>query len=410
MSARRTRVEKHPGIYYRLGTDGKRRYEITYRDSDGRRRWQVVDGKLEDAAAALADVLGRKRKGERVAPSKVSLAELADAWLDGRSDLRPRTRALYRSALDLHVLPILGSRRVVDVSTDDVAALVARMRESGYAGWTIHGALTPLSGALNHAARRGLIAANPVTRLDRSERPKVGEKEKRELERDEIRRLLDACPPRYRPLLAFAVATGLRQGEALGLRWQDVDLSNRVLHVRWQWGRDHKLSEPKTKRARRDVVLAPSVVSMLRRHKAASPHSQAVDFVFASAAGTPLGHRNVVRRGLDKAMKAAGLDQNGQPKLTWHNLRDTAASVLIAGGASVVFVSRQLGHANVATTLKTYAHLFDAAEHGERARSAMDAALGNALETSGGDGRRHRPRVEDAEVPNLAEIQAGGDS
>ena len=117
---------------------------------------------------------------------------------------------------------------------------------------------------------------------------------------------------------------------------------------------------------------------MLREHKAASAHSLSGDFVFASEAGTPLGHRNVVRRGLDKATDRAGLNGEGFPVLRWHDLRHTAASLLIAGGSSVAFVSAQLGHANPATTLNTYTHLFDALEHGDRARSAMDAALTGA--------------------------------
>src|SRR5690349_4328231 len=86
---RRISVAKHPGVYYRELPGGKRRYEISYTDSEGRRRWQVVDGGLEQADSALADVKQRKRKGERIAPTKATLAEVAEQWLASQAQLRP---------------------------------------------------------------------------------------------------------------------------------------------------------------------------------------------------------------------------------------------------------------------------------------------------------------------------------
>ena len=363
------------------------------------------------------------RKGERVAPSKATLREVADAWLDVQAQLRPRTRALYRHSLDYHVLPLLGTRRIADLTTDDVARLIAQMQSKGLAGWTIRGALTPLSGILIHAARRGLIATNPVSRLERRERLSIARREMRILDRDEIAALLAAAPERYRTLIALSIATGLRQGEALGLRWQDIDFANRVLRVRWQRGQDGSLAEPKTPQAKREVVLPASLVQALREHKAAAGHSQETDFVFASHAGTPLAHRNIVRRGLEKATEGAGIgeyveDEKGKRRwrsgIRWHDLRHTAASLLIGQGLNVVYVSRTLGHADPSITLNRYAHLWDAAEHGERAREAMDAAFGvtagNTRATSGGDGGRNPAPEEAAEVVDLAQRRAGGDA
>jgi integrase len=109
---------------------------------------------------------------------------------------------------------------------------------------------------------------------------------------------------------------------------------------------------------------------MLAEHKAASRYSKPEDFVFASEVGGPMHYRNVVRRGLDKAVNAAKLDRDGRPKLRWHDSRHTAASLLIAQGLNVVHVSRALGHANPAITLGTYSHLWmrpsTARRHGPR--------------------------------------------
>ena len=100
--------------------------------------------------------------------------------------------------------------------------------------------------------------------------------------------------------------------------------------------------------------------------------------VFASHARTPLAHRNIVRRGLEKAAESAKLDHDGKPKLRWHDLRHTAASLLTGQGLNVVYGSRALGRADPSITLSRYAHVWDAVEHGERATEAMGAAFGDA--------------------------------
>jgi integrase len=128
----------------------------------------------------------------------------------------------------------------------------------------------------------------------------------------------------------------------------------------------------------------PSLVRILREHKErafAAGVARPEHFVFASLAGGPLHYRNVVRRGLDKAVETAGLAEGGKPKLRWHDLRHTAASLLISEGLNVAFVSRQLGHADPSITLKVYARLFDAAEHAQRASDALEASFGSILAT-----------------------------
>jgi integrase len=218
---RRIKVANERGIYYRQTARG-RRYEIYYADSDGKQRWKVVPGfdnlgEARQARAAIVDKLGR---GERVAPEKRTLAEAAEEWLEGQEGrLRDRTMGGYRTSLNTHILPALGRRRLTDISVEDVLALIARMRAAGKSEWTIQSPLKPLSRILGHAARNHRIPANPVRQLERDEKPKPSatQRPKRILEADEIKRLLDAAPDRYRTLLTTAVFSGLRQGELLGL-------------------------------------------------------------------------------------------------------------------------------------------------------------------------------------------------
>jgi len=127
--------------------------------------------------------------------------------------------------------------------------------------------LTPLSRLFAHAVRRGLIEANPISKLDRSERPRVSRQERPVLNPEEIGRLLEAAPPRFRTLLATAILSGLRQGELLGLHWRDIDFDHEVIHVRTALDRKRRDVPPKTEGAVRDVVLKPALAEALQQHK-----------------------------------------------------------------------------------------------------------------------------------------------
>jgi integrase len=128
----------------------------------------------------------------------------------------------------------------------------------------------------------------------------------------------------------------------------------------------------------------PSIATLLKTHRLASPNSNPTDFVFSSERGTAMNHRNIERRGHDAAAEAAGLNRPGVRKLILHDLRATFASLLIAHGADVEFVSRQLGHSSPEITLRFYARLFDKARHAEKMSAALEASFGAMLMSSPG--------------------------
>jgi len=186
-------------------------------------------------------------------------------------------------------------------------------------------------------------------------------------ERD-LGRLVDHAGT-YRVLFQFLPYSGLRIGEALGLRWCDVDFDAGLLRVRQQLSRRRTPKRLKTPAAEREVVLAPALVKVLREHWLASPQKAPEDLVFTDELGCGLDYRDV-GEGFRAAVKAAGL--TGPGRLTLHSLRHTFTSLLIAKGLDVVFVSRQLGHASPATTLRVYAHLFEQVRHAATARAALE--------------------------------------
>lgn len=403
---RRIKVKDRRGIYYREDRRGKRRYEVTYRDSEGRQRWKVIPGGLKDAEAALEDVRRKLRRGERVKPTQATFAEVAELWLATQSQLRPNTRDAYDSMLRTHLLPRFGRLKIAQLTVDHVALLITEMRDERKAGWTVRAALTPLRRILRYAVRRGLIGTNPMDRLERGERPSVGRRDMRILSREEIGKVLEHADADYRPLLATATFTGLRLGELLGLTWANVDFDAGAVNVRWQLDRRGERVEPKTEQAVRDVVLMPALARTLREHRLRSRFARDDDLVFPSVTGRGLDP-TVARGALKRAVAAAGLDGGDRPKLRLHDLRHTFASLLIAGGANVVFVSRQLGHASPDITLRVYAHLFDAAEHAQRASSALEASFGAVLDRSeSGDLTLHPLGVQAGELTALRQAES----
>jgi integrase len=329
-----------------------------------------VHGSLDEAEAKRAELLLRRRRGERIEPTRQTFAEYAREWLD-RQDVRPRTRESYSWALEQHLIPRLGHRRLDQISCEDVAALIAEMRRKGLKGWTITSALRPLSIILAQAARKGRIAVNPMTQLERGERPKHDdERPKRILSLDEMRALIEhADTDDYRALLELLLTGGLRVGEALGLVVGDLEPKHSVIRVECQLGRDGIRTPLKTEESHRALDIPPQLMRRLldlaaRRGNLFNPSA----LVFASRNGTGLV-RKVAREALKRAVKAAGI---ATPEPTLHDLRHSHASMLIAMDYSVVDVQRRLGHRKPDTTLRIYAHEW---KYREAQRSQIGAEI-----------------------------------
>jgi len=333
-------------------------------------------------ARRLRDKFAAEVQGAQpvVARTRATFGELAAEWLAEQrarleaGEMSPRTFESYEMALRRHVLPVFESRQVRSISVEQLVDWIRRLRAAGYAPHSVHNYWAPINLVLRYAVRHGVLAGNPADRLTSSERPKPGSGRQRFLDRHEMQRLLDAASDRYRVALECGLFSGLRLSELLGLVWADVDLRGDTIRVRYQMGRDGKRRPVKTAAGRRDVILMRELAGELRRLCVSSPFSTDTDLVFCSSAGGTIGHRNLTGRGLEKAAKRAGL-----AGVTFHVPRHTFASILIAQGRDPVFVSRQLGHANAAITLKVYAHLFDAARHAQEAREQLEAEYGSLI-------------------------------
>ncbi|MHB1570673.1 MAG: tyrosine-type recombinase/integrase, partial [Solirubrobacteraceae bacterium] len=283
-----------------------------------------------------------------------------------------------------------------DITPTDVAAFVTAQQRAGYKGWTVKGHLAALSGVFKYAGRHlGFAGTNPVALLDRVERPKLDdERPKRVLGRDELDRLIAAVDEPYRLIFEMTAETGARLGEALGLVWENVDLEKQTIKFTHQLGRGGERVPLKTERSRRTIEVTPDLVAKLREAKIHASRSGDHDFVFvAPRSGRPHDHRNVAGRVLARAVKRGGLEaveRDGdevEPAPTFHNLRHSHGSALIAAGWDIEEVSARLGHADVSITMRTYVHEYEAARRSDDRRNRLTALYSRAeqTETSGAD-------------------------
>jgi site-specific recombinase XerD len=307
---RRRPVPRHRGLYYRPRADDKvgPPYELCYLDSTGKRRWEVIHGNLDVAEARRAELRLRRRRGERIEPTRQTFEQYAAAWLE-RQTVRPRTLEIYSWALRQHLNPYFGRRRLDQIDVEDIAAFIVHMQRKKLKGSTISSALRPLSIILAQAARKGRITVSPFSQLERGERPKHDDQRpKRILTLDEMRALIEhADSEPYRCLLELLLTSGVRIGEALGLTVADLDPDHALIRVEYQLGRDGIRTQLKTEESRRAIDIPPQLMLRLlalvtTRGARFNPHA----FVFVTRNETGL-ERKVARAALDRAAKAAKL-------------------------------------------------------------------------------------------------------
>jgi integrase len=372
---------RYPGISYRARADGSRTYYV----ARGSRHLRV-DGGEQEALLVQADLRSKKGRGLRVTPLPVTFAELAARWFERNAPRwRRSTKRGYRIALETHLLPVFGSMQLSAITTDVIAAFIAERLGTGASDGYVASNLRPLSGVFKLALRQGLIASNPLVALLPEERPKPRRRKRRTWTPGDIRRLVNAARELgsrkgqvydYTPLLILAIYTGMRVGELLGLRWQDIDLNESVIRVRWQLCRDTRsLIPPKTDAGSRDLPIPPKLLAYLRRYRLSCAFSRDEHYVFCAKAGTPLDRGNLRRRGFGAAVERAGLNRPGEPNLTTYDLRHAFASVVAHHGIAAVDVAVFMGHEDARVTEQTYIHPYNELATAARLREVLDAAI-----------------------------------
>lgn len=394
---------------------GERRsaWAADYFDATGKRRQKSFKLK-KDAERFLDQTRSELRAGTHTADSaSKTVAEAGKLWLAAceANGLERTTIAAYEQHVRLHINPHLGRERLSQLTAPKLREFEDALREGRPAPGCKTGkprspvmvrrTLANLGALIADAQERGLVARNVVRDLranrTRGKERRADRRQKGKLKvgedipsRNEIRAIVQALEGRWRPMILTAIFTGLRASELRGLRWSDVDLGRRVLHVRQRADAYNAIGRPKSESGERTVPLTPMVLNTLREWKLGCPKGP-LDLVFPTSTGRIISHANIVQRGLGPALIAAGVTRkemkDGKAVLVprypgLHALRHFYASWCINrkvdGGLELPakVVQERMGHSAIAMTLDTYGHLFPSVDDTSELEIAERSLLG----------------------------------
>jgi integrase len=387
---------------------------VDYVDTTGKRRLKTFPRKKEaDAFAATAAV--EVREGVHVADSaSATVAQAAGFWIASAeaAGLERATISNYRTHVDLHIKPFIGSVKLTALNVPAARAFEDQLRKAGRSPDLIRKVMVSMGSLLADALERGLVGRNIMREMKgrRKGEKRIEERHKGRLKigvdiptRHEVKALVEALQGRWRPLLLTAIFTGLRASELRGLRWKDVDLDKKEIRVHQRADRFNDIGSPKSISGERTVPAPPLVINALREWKLVCPKKDTgkldaagekvlvLDLVFPNGSGNVEQLNNILRRGLHPTMMAAKvtwkkLGDDGEwiekPKYTgMHALRHFYASWCINrkadGGLELPakVVQERLGHSTIAMTMDTYGHLFPRGDDAEELAAAERSLL-----------------------------------
>lgn len=309
-------------------------------------------GKKKQARLIADSILRRLNLGHHRPQSVRTLAEFAlNDWAPTvLPTLKYSTQRNYSYLLEGHILPVMGERRLCDLSREEVQAFLTAKSKAGLAWETVSHMKHVLSKMLAAAVEWHYTTDNVAT-LAKLPRRQPGPPQQF-LTEEQVRRLLAILSEPCRTIVLTLLFTGCRIGEVLALRWKHLDLEHGVLHVREGVYRG-RFGTPKTPASIGDLPLGPELVAALCRHRERTGgNPQPHGLVFANRKGGPLDAHNLLWRELYPA-----LDRAGVPRVSWHSLRHTHATLLNAQGESIKTIQTQLRHSSARVTLETYTHV-----------------------------------------------------
>lgn len=343
-----------------MATIAKRRgrYVLDFYDCQGRRQRQTMKNgsTLKQAKQALRLIEEQVARGIYVGESRIpTFKQVAEMWLEHKKgNLRRSTWEVYEGHTRKHFSELLDAK-VNRITTATIERYIRDRQAASMPINTIRKIVVSLNQIMKYAVRHGYISHNPVLEAERPRAPQDPEsradKHIRVLTPPEIAAFLRAVKDqKYRVMFMLAIMSGLRQGEIVGSKWQDIDWESSQIAVERTFN-NQAWYQPKTKGSRRRIDLGPAMMRELKLWRVACPPNE-LDLIFPNEAGGPINHNNLVVRHFRPALKAAGIEQ-----IRFHDLRHTYASLLIEQGENIKYIQSQLGHSSPTVTLNVYAHL-----------------------------------------------------
>ncbi len=366
-----------------------------YRRSNGKWRAQVsIHGRRlsytaktkKEGLAWIRETRNQIDKGLTFKGADKTLEEFLIEWLKTIQSSRSLgTYTLYSWTIKKRITPYIGNIKLMSLKPDRVQSFYHHLQGEGLSNHAVHVTHKTLRVALNHAIKLGLITRNPCSGTTP---PKPKHTEMKFYDDNQVRKLLDtavAIGDRFHPLYYLAIHTGMRQAELMGLKWQDVDWDHSTIQVKRQVrhfkGGKHTFTKPKSKSGNRTIILGKKALEILKIHRSGQQKMirlsrngwEDFDLIFPSRVGTPITASNI-RRGFRKLLKKSRL-----PQIRFHDLRHTAASLMLNHGIPVLIASKRLGHSKPSVTIDIYGHLMPSKQ--EEAAELMDDLISPNDET-----------------------------
>jgi integrase len=357
------RRDKGEGSVYRR-KDGRCVGE--YEDANGKRRY--VSGKTKtEVRAKLRKLLADRDEGIAYDSENITVGDYLDTWLGAlESSLRDRTWRRHEQVVRLHLKPTIGGVKLDKLNALQVQNVYSQKLNGGLSARSVEIIHVTMHKALKQAVRWSLVPRNVAETITPPRPPKW---EITPLTQ-QLRSLLEtARNDELYALWVLACTTGMRNGELLAIQWRGIDLEMGTLQVK-RTVFDGKVSPPKTASGRRTIRLSKLAIAALRQHRTMATERQTSEWVFSSQAGTPISVHNLHNRSWKPLLERAGLPAGTR----MHDLRHSAATLLLSKGVAIKVISAMLGHADVSTTLSIYAHVLPDMQ--SIAADAADQALG----------------------------------
>jgi integrase len=299
----------------------------------------------KEASTKLARAIADRDSGYVFDSGTLTVGQYLGRWLDAiRGTVRERTWKRSEEIVRIHLVPSLRKTRLDRLSSFQLQSLYSTKLDSGLSARTVRMIHTTLHKALKQAVMWSLIPRNVTEAVSP---PREQNKEIKPLNEEEVKRLLRAVrDDKLEALYVLGIHTGLRSGELLGLRWDDLDLQAGTLQVK-RTVFNGQIEAPKTVKGRRSIKLTQTSIRALQKHQKVG------EWVFCTKVGTPLSVHNLHNRSWKPLLRKAGLP----PGTRFHDLRHTCATLLLAKGVHPKIVQEMLGHSSISITLDTYSHV-----------------------------------------------------
>jgi integrase len=365
------RSHNEGSIYQRK--NGKWRAQVSIEG----RRVSFTAGTKKEALAWIHETKNQIENGLTFKGADMTLEEFLGEWLKTVSSSSSKgTHLTYGYTVRKHIVPYIGSVNLMNLRPDRIQRFYHHLQNEGQSNHAVHVTHKTLRVAMNHAVKLGLIGKNPCTGTTP---PKPEQTEMKFYDDHQVKHFLKTAKEigdRFYTLYFLAIHTGMRLSELIGLKWEDVNWSlstiqvkRQVLHMK---GGSYTFAEVKSRSGIRTIILGKQALQLLNTHKReqqfikefARENWTELDLIFPSQVGTPVTGSNI-RRAMRKLLKASGL-----PKIRFHDLRHTAASLMLNHGIPVLIVSKRLGHSKPSITIDVYGHLIPSQQ--EEAAQLMD--------------------------------------